>query len=235
MLAAACALCGHGKSWHRTWVPRLWDQGSHSDDLLRSAETASLPGRRRDHLAFLTIDGLLQGNRYKAGLSSNHPHIAHRSSRCRPMPVMLVDHRFHYVPFRVAQSTTCAGRRVHRPYPLRRPVHLVLIPAMESVLPAEPEPVQRMFENARIRVPFKLLWRSNSSVNRRSCSVWVVFLQLLRLTARREGAQTNSGGDKSSAPCVTPLRGERAEVLYDSSVFRRLVAQPVLRVPKQDA
>jgi hypothetical protein len=26
---------------------------------------------------------------------------------------------------------------------------------MESVLPAEPEPVQRMFENARIRVPFK--------------------------------------------------------------------------------
>ena len=33
-LAAACALCGRGKSWHRTWVPRLWDQRSQSDDLL---------------------------------------------------------------------------------------------------------------------------------------------------------------------------------------------------------
>jgi hypothetical protein len=78
-LAAACTLCGHGKSWHRAGVPRLWDQGSHSDDPLRSAETAPLPGRRRDHLAVLTIDGLLQGNRYKAGLRSNHPYIAHRS------------------------------------------------------------------------------------------------------------------------------------------------------------
>ena len=78
-LATACTLCGHGKSWHRTWVPRLWDQVSRSDDPLRPAETAPLPGRRRDHRAVLTIDGLLQGNRYKAGLRSNHPYIAHRS------------------------------------------------------------------------------------------------------------------------------------------------------------
>ena len=155
-LAAAYMLCGHGKSWHRTWVPRLWDQGSQSDDPLRSAETAPLPGRRRDHRAVLTIDGLLQGNRYKAGLRSNHPYIAHRSSRCRrPMPVTLVDHRFRGSPCRVAQSATCTSRRVHRSYPLRRPVHLVPIPAMESVLPAEPEPIQRVFEDGLLRLPFK--------------------------------------------------------------------------------
>ena len=142
-LAAACTLCGHRKSRHRTWVPRLWDQGSHSDDPLRSAETAPVPGRRRDHFAVLTINGLLQRNRYKAGLRSNHPYIAHRSSRCRrPMPVTLVDHSFRDSPCRVAQSATCTSRRVHRPYPLRRPVHLVPIPAMESVLPAEQGPIQ---------------------------------------------------------------------------------------------
>jgi hypothetical protein len=154
-LAAACTLCGHGKSRHRTWVPRLWDQGSHSDDPLRSAETAPLPGRRGDHRAVLTIDGLLQGNRYKAGLRSNHPYIAHRSSRCRPMPVTLVDQRFRDVPCRVAQSATCTGRRVQRPYPLRRPTHLVLNPAMGSVHRAEQEPIQRMFENARFWLPLK--------------------------------------------------------------------------------
>ena len=71
------------------------------------------------------------------------------------MPVTLVDHRFRDVPCRVAQSATCTGRRVHRPYPLRRPVHLVLIPAMESVLPAEPEPIQRMFEDARSSAPIQ--------------------------------------------------------------------------------
>jgi len=154
-LAAACALCGNGESWHRTRVPRLWDQGSQSGNPLRPAETASPLGRRRNHPAVLTIDGLLQRNRYKAGLRSNHPHIAHRSSRYRPMPVTLVDHRFRDVPCRVAQSATCTGPRVHRPYPLRRPVHLALIPAMKSVLPAEPEPFQRMFEDARFRLPFK--------------------------------------------------------------------------------
>jgi hypothetical protein len=142
-LAAACTLCGHGKSRHRTWVPRLWDQGSHSDDPLRSAETAPLPGRRRNHRAVLTIDGLLQGNRYKAGFRSNHPYIAHGSSRCRrPMAVTLLGHRFRDAPCRVAQSATCTSRRVHRPYPLRRPVHLVPIQAMESVLPEEPGPSQ---------------------------------------------------------------------------------------------
>ena len=150
-----CPLCGQGESWNRTWVPRLWDQGSQSDDPLRSAKTAPLPGRRRDHRAVLTIDGLLQWNRYKAGLRSNHPHIAHRSSRYRPMPVTLVDHRFRDVPCRVAQSATCTGRRVHRPYPLRRPVHLVLNPAMESVLQAEPGPIQRMFEDARSSAPIQ--------------------------------------------------------------------------------
>jgi len=93
-LARACSLCGEGKSWHGTWVPRLWDQRSQSCDPLRPTETAPLPARRRDHRAVLTINGLLQGNRYKAGLRSNHPYIAHRSSRYRPMPVTLVDHRF---------------------------------------------------------------------------------------------------------------------------------------------
>jgi len=93
-LAAADTLCGHGKSWHRTWVPRLWDQRSQSCDPLRPTETALLSARRRDHRAVLTINGLLQGNRYKAGLRSNHPYVAHRSSRYRPMPVSLVDHRF---------------------------------------------------------------------------------------------------------------------------------------------
>ena len=154
-LAAVCLLRDQGERRKRTWVPRLWDQRSHSDDPLRPAETAPLPGRRRDHFAVLTIDGLLQGNRYKAGLRSNHPHIAHGSSRYRPMPVTLVARRFRDVPCRVAQSATCTGRRVHRPYPLRRPVRLVLIPAMESVLPAEPEPIQRMFENARSSAPIQ--------------------------------------------------------------------------------
>ncbi len=155
MDAFGIALCGHGKSWRRTWIPRLWNQGSHSDDPLRPAETAALPCRRRDHFAVLTIDGLLQGNRYKARLHSNHPHIAHRSSRYRPMPLTLVDHRSRDVPCRVAQSATGTSRRVHRPCPLRRPAHLVLNPAMKSVLRAEPGPIQRMFENARFRHPFK--------------------------------------------------------------------------------
>ncbi len=152
---AVCSLRGQGERRNRIRVPRLWDQRSHSDDPLRSAETAPLPGRRRDHLAVLTIDGLLQWNRYKAGLRSNHPHIAHGSSRYRPMPVTLVARRFRDVPFRVAQSTTCTGRRVHRPYPLRRPVRLVLNPAMESVLPAEPEPIQQMSEDALHSAPIQ--------------------------------------------------------------------------------
>jgi hypothetical protein len=190
-LAAACSLRGQDESWSRAWVPRPWDQGSHSDDPLRSAESTPLPGRRRDHRAVLTIDGLLKRNRYKAGLRSNHPHIGHRSSRYRPMPVTLVDYRFRGVPFRVPQSATCTGRRVHRPYPLRRPVHLVLVPAMESVLQADPEPIQRMFENARFRLPFKAPWRSASSVNRRSrcvCDVW----QLSRQMARRGRVEAGS-------------------------------------------
>ena len=102
-LAAVCSLRRQGESWSRTWLPRLWDQRSQSGNPLRPAETAPLPGRRRDHLAVLTIDGLLQWNRYQAGLRSNHPHIAHRSSRCRPIPVTLVDHRFRDAPCRVAR------------------------------------------------------------------------------------------------------------------------------------
>ena len=60
-------------------------------------------------------------------------------------------------------------------------------------------------------------------------------LQLSRQTARREGAETGSGARRIiCAVRVTPPR-ERAGVLHDSSAFRRLVAQPVLRVPKPDA
>ena len=116
-LISAWQLCSQGKRRNRTWVPGLWDQGSHSDDPLRSAETAPLACRRRNHFAVRTINGLLKRNRYQAGLRSNHPYIAHRSSRYRPMPVTLVDHRFRDVPFRVAQSATCTSRRVHLPYP----------------------------------------------------------------------------------------------------------------------
>ena len=36
-LAAVCSLRSQGERWNRTRVPRLWDQRSHSDDLLRSA------------------------------------------------------------------------------------------------------------------------------------------------------------------------------------------------------
>lgn len=32
-LAADCSLRGQGESWIRTWVARLWDQMSQSDDL----------------------------------------------------------------------------------------------------------------------------------------------------------------------------------------------------------
>lgn len=32
--AAVCSLRGQGNSWHRTWVQRLWDQRSQSNDLL---------------------------------------------------------------------------------------------------------------------------------------------------------------------------------------------------------
>src|SRR5580704_14873371 len=71
------------------------------------------------------------------------------------MRVTLVDHRLRDAPCRVAQSTTCTGRRVRQPYSLRRPVHLVPIPAMESVPPAEPGPIQLMLEGARFRLPFK--------------------------------------------------------------------------------
>ena len=156
-LAAACTLCGHGKSRHRTWVPRLWDQESHSDDPLRSAETAPLPGRRRDHLAVLTINGLLQGNRYKAGLRSNHSYIAHRSSRYRPMPATFVDQRFHDVPCRVARSATCTGRRVHRPYPLRRPVHLVLNPAMKAFFQQSQDPFNECWRTLVCGSHLKLL------------------------------------------------------------------------------
>ncbi len=143
-LAAVCSLRGQGERRNRIRVPRLWDQRSHSDNPPRTAETATLPSRRRDHQAVLTIDGFLQWNRYKAGLRSNHPYIAHRSSRYRPMPIWLAGRRFRGVPCRVAQSTTCTGRRVHRPYPPRRLVHPVPIPAMESVLPAKPGPIQQM-------------------------------------------------------------------------------------------
>jgi hypothetical protein len=83
-LGAVCSLRGQGESWSRTWVPRLWDQGRHSHDPLRSAKTAPLPGRRRDHFAVLTINGLLQWNRYQTGLRSNHPYIAHRTSKRQP-------------------------------------------------------------------------------------------------------------------------------------------------------
>jgi hypothetical protein len=41
--------------------------------------------------------------------------------------------------------------------------------------------------------------------------------------------------DESSAPRVSRLRGETVDILHDSSRIRRLVAQPVLRVPKPDA
>lgn len=232
--AAARPLCGQCERRSGTWVPRLWNQGSNSDDPLRSAETAPLPGRRGDHRAVLTIDGLLQGNRYKARLRSNHPYIAHRSSRYRPMPVTLVDHRFRDVPCRVAQSATCTGRRVHRPYPLRRPAHLVLNPAMESVLRAEPGPIQQMFEDARLRLSFKAPWRSESSANRRIRSVCDV-LQVSTQTARRKGAETGSGARRVIwAVRVMPPRREGG-VLYGSSVIRRRVARPVLRVPKRDA
>jgi hypothetical protein len=30
----ACSLCGYGKGWGRARVPRFWDEGSQSDDLL---------------------------------------------------------------------------------------------------------------------------------------------------------------------------------------------------------
>ena len=201
-LAAACPLRGQGESWNRTWVPRLWDQGSQSDDPLRPAETAPLPGRRRDHLAVLTIDGLLQRNRYKAGLRSNHPHIAHRSSRYRPMPVTLVDHRFRDVPFRVAQSATCTGRRVHRPYPLRRRVHLVLNPAMESVLPAEPEPIQRMFEDARSSAPIQSSFGAATHPSIGGVAACATFCSYRGRQPAGMGPRQVPERDASSAPCV---------------------------------
>jgi len=60
-------------------------------------------------------------------------------------------------------------------------------------------------------------------------------LQLSRQTARREGAETGSGARRIICPVSVSLRAEGAGVLQDSSVIRRLVAQPVLRVPKPDA
>jgi hypothetical protein len=33
-LAAVSSLRGQCKSWHRAWVPRLWDQRSQSENLL---------------------------------------------------------------------------------------------------------------------------------------------------------------------------------------------------------
>ena len=232
-LAVARPLCGQCERRNRTGIPRLWDQMSHSDDPLRPAETAPLSGRRRDHFAVLTINGLLQRNRYKAGLRSNHPYIAHRSSRYRPMPVALVDHRFRDVPCRVAQSTTCTSRRVHLPYPLRRPVHLVLIPAMESVLPAEPGPIQRMFEDARLRLSFKAPWRSDSSANRRIRSVCEV-------AVIEADSPPGTGRDRFRSATYHLRRAcdasaERAGVRHDSSALRRPVAPPVLRAPKPDA
>jgi hypothetical protein len=68
------------------------------------------------------------------------------------MPVTLEDLRFRVAPFRVVQSATYTGRRVHRPYPLRRLAHLVLNSALESVLGAEPGPTQRMFEDGVLRI-----------------------------------------------------------------------------------
>jgi len=158
----------------------------------------------------------------------------HGEELYRPMLVTLVDHRFRDVPCRVAQSATCTGRRVHRPYPLRRPVHLVLNPAMESVLRAEPGPTQRMFQDGRLRLSFKAPWRSDSSANRRSCSVCDV-LQLLGETARREGAETGFGTRSIICAVRVTHCGEWTEVRYKSSAIRRLVAQPVLRVPKPEA
>ena len=150
------------------------------------------------------------------------------------MPVTLVDHRFRDVTRRVAQSATCTCRRVHRPSPLRRPVHLVLIPVMESVLPAEPEPIQRMFENARFRLPFEAPWRGDSSVNRRIRSMCDV-LQLPRQATRKEGAETTSGTRRIICTGRHTPRHKWAEVMNDSSMFRRQVVQPGLRVPKPDA
>jgi hypothetical protein len=91
------------------------------------------------------------------------------------MPVTLVDHSFRDVPCRVPQSVTCTGRRVHRPCPLRRRAHLALNPAMESALQAEPGPIQRMFENAGFRLPFKAplarrLIRQSEESQRMRCS-----------------------------------------------------------------
>ena len=91
-----------------------------------------------------------------------------------------------------------------------------------------------MLEGARLRLSFKAPWRSDSSANRRIRSV-CDSLQLSGQTARGMGPRQVPERDELSAPCVGRLSAPKGtEVLHGSSAFRRLVAQPALRVPKPD-
>jgi hypothetical protein len=51
----------------------------------------------------------------------------------------------------------------------------------------------------------------------------------------QEGAETGSGTRRIICTVRHTPPHKWAEVLHDSSAFRRQVAQPVLRVPKPDA
>jgi hypothetical protein len=64
---------------------------------------------------------------------------------------------------------------------------------MESVLLAEPEPIQRMFEDARFLLPFKAPLAQQFIRHSEELLRIRRFLLLQRLTALRKGAETSSG------------------------------------------
>ncbi len=60
-------------------------------------------------------------------------------------------------------------------------------------------------------------------------------LQLSTQTARWEGAETGSETRRFICTVRQTPPHKWAEIMHDSSTFRRQVARPVLRVPKPDA